>query len=289
MAIPSDFSISNLVTEGLKRGGITNPSSAQITNSTDYHFREVLKDIHLMAGGMSALVGTGIDTCVVGQSEYPWPTDAYAIRSVVMLDAPDTWRGTATAGGSSTITLASTLSESDALTLKGKWVVITGGTGVDQIQQIVGWDNSTKVATVGGTWTTTPTSGSTYAIANFHAKLWTDSKPYRHDLQDTPYGLGFPWYGSMMGRTIVLNQAPDRAYLLWWDYWYDLDRIDQAGSAFLRFIRDNASLIIAGVTTKVMARYDDDRFPNQLAIYNGMLANIAGGNSVLGQVLFNDV
>lgn len=288
MAIPSNFSIANLVTEGLKRGGITNPSSSQISNSTEYHFREILKDIHLFAGGLPELIGTGIDTCVIGQTDYPWPTDAYAIRSVSLLDAPDAWRGTATAGGSATITLASSLSESED-TVKGKWIVITGGTGVDQIRQITGWNNSTKVATVASAWTTTPASGSTYAIANYHMKVWGESKPLRHDLQEAPYGLAFPWYGSMVGRNIWLNQAPDRAYLLWWDYWYDLDRIDHAGTDFLRFIRDHANIVVEGIAAKVMARYDEDRFAGQLALYNALLANLAGGNSTVGQVLFHDV
>lgn len=289
MAIPSDFTIAQLVTEGLKRGGITNPSSSQITNSTDYHFREVLKDIHLLTGGLPELVGTGIDTCVVGQTDYPWPTDAHAIRSVVLLDAPDTYRDTASAGASTSITLVSTFSESDANVLKGKWIIITGGTGVDQIRQITGWNNSTKVATVASAWTTNPASGSTYAIATYHQKVWDNSKPFRHDLQEAPYGLAAPWYGSMVGRNVWLNQAPDRAYLLWWDYWYDLDRIDHAGTSFLRFIRDYNNIIIEGVAAKVMARYDDDRSQTQLAIYNGMLANLAGKNSTVGQVVFHDV
>ena len=289
MAVPSDFTIAQLVTQGLRRGGIVNPAAAQITESTDYHFREVLKNIHALTGGLPELVGTGVDTCVVGQTDYPWPTDAQAIRSVTLLDAPDAWRGTATAGASTTLTAAADLVEADTTVFKGKYITITGGTGVDQIRQIITWVNATKVVTVSTAWTINPASGSTYAIANDHCKLWDESKPFRHDLQAAPYGLGYPRYGSMLGRNIWLSQAPDRAYILWWDYWYDLDRIDHAGTNFLRFIRDHADLIVEGVAAKVMDRYDDDRATNQLAKYNGLLANLAGGNAVVSQVRFTDV
>lgn len=289
MAIPSDFTIAQLVTEGLKRGGISSPSSTQITDSTTIHFREVLKNIHNLTGGLPEFVGTGVDTCVIGQTEYPWPADAHSLRSLTLLDAPDDKRGTAQAGASASITLAASLSESDDLVFKGKQIVITGGTGVDQIRQLVSWNNTTKVAGIAGTWTTTPDSTSTYAVANYHRKLWEESKPYQHDLQLAPYGLTLPWYGSMVGRNVWLNQAPDRAYMLWWDYWYDLDRIDHAGTNFLRFIRDHEDLVIEGVAAKVMDRYDDDRATTQTVKYNGLLANLAGANAVVGHILFHDV
>ena len=288
MATLSAYTVANLVTEALKRGGIVNPTSAQITNSTDYHLREVTKDIHLFTGGAPQLTKLGVDTCVVGQSEYPWPTDALEIESVVLLDAPDDWRGTATAGGATSITLAAGLSVAEG-DIQGKRIVITGGTGVDQINQITAWNNSTKVATVVDTWTTNPASGSTYAIANYHLKVWSKSKPYAFDLQLAPYAQGYPEYGAMVGQEIWLNRAPDRAYMLWWSYWPDLDYLDVAGTPYLKFLRDHANVIIEGVAAKVMARYDDDRQGGQLAVYNALLANLAGKQARITQVQFNDV
>ena len=288
MAVPSDFTITQLVTQGLKRGGITNPASAQITEATDFFLREVTKDIHLFTGGVPELLTTGVDTCVIGQTAYPWPTAAEEIRSLVLLDGPDDWSGTATAGGATSITLASALSE-DQTTLRGKRIVITGGTGVDQINQIVAWNNSSKVATVADTWTTNPASGSTYTIANYQRKLFGKSKPYEFDIQVAPYGLGTPTYASMQGRYAWLNSAPDRTYLLWWDYYQDIDRIDQAGSPYLRFVRHYSNIVIEGVAAKAMDRYDDDRASTQLIKYNGMLANLAEDNSTVGQVNFTDV
>lgn len=277
-----------MVTEALRRGGIVNPSAAQITAATDFQLREVAKDIHLFAGPLPSLLTTAVDTCVIGQSDYPWPTDADSIRSLVLLEATDDFTGTAQAGGSTSITLAASFDQ-DEDEVRGKRVWIASGTGVDQINQITAYNNTTKVATVSTTWTTNPASGSAYRIATYHRKLWDRSKPFDHDLQESPYVTGLPRYATMLGRNVWLNQPPDRLYGLWFDYWQDIDRIDTAGSAYLRLIRDYFTIFLTGIAAKVMDRYDDDRAGGELAKYNALLANLAGENSTVSQVLYTDL
>lgn len=71
-------------------------------------------------------------------------------------------KGTATAGGSSTITLQTALG-ADSLAV-GSLIVITSGTGAGQVRIISAYVNSTQVVTVNRAWVTNPDSTSVYAI-----------------------------------------------------------------------------------------------------------------------------
>jgi hypothetical protein len=75
-----------------------------------------------------------------------------------------THRGTAQAGGASTVTLASGASATDD-TYNNSTVTITGGTGIGQTRTITDYVGSSRVATVDSAWTTTPDSTSTYDVS----------------------------------------------------------------------------------------------------------------------------
>lgn len=73
-------------------------------------------------------------------------------------------RGTAQSGSTSTtIKLASAASSDDDRYLGGV-VLITGGTGAGQINQITDYVGATRVASVSLTWATTPDNTSTYCV-----------------------------------------------------------------------------------------------------------------------------
>ena len=71
--------------------------------------------------------------------------------------------GTATAGNSTTITLA-VGSSSVSGYYAGATITITGGTGSGQTKTITAYDGSTRVATVNSAWTTNPNNTSVYSI-----------------------------------------------------------------------------------------------------------------------------
>ena len=73
--------------------------------------------------------------------------------------------GTAQAGGTNTITLASGESSTTGY-FNTYYVNIISGTGAGQVAQITAYNGSTKVATVASNWTTQPTSSSVYVITN---------------------------------------------------------------------------------------------------------------------------
>jgi hypothetical protein len=72
--------------------------------------------------------------------------------------------GTAQAGASSTITLASGASSSNGAYV-GMRIATTGGTGSGQERLIIGYVGSSKVATVDRAWATTPDATTVYSIA----------------------------------------------------------------------------------------------------------------------------
>lgn len=71
--------------------------------------------------------------------------------------------GTAQAGGANTITLDASASATNNI-YNNDLVAITGGTGLGQTQTIISYNGTTKVATIGKTWTTTPDNTSTFSI-----------------------------------------------------------------------------------------------------------------------------
>lgn len=71
--------------------------------------------------------------------------------------------GTAQGGGSDYITLAATASSQDGYYVD-KIIKITGGTGAGQYRKIIGYNGTTKVATMATAWDTTPDATSTYEI-----------------------------------------------------------------------------------------------------------------------------
>ena len=93
-----------------------------------------------------------------------------AVSGNVTLTASTTHHdsGTAQAGTSTTITLKSTASATDDIYV-GMYVNITGGTGSGQTRLIEDYVGSTKVATVGEAFTTTPNNTSTYTTTTFSA------------------------------------------------------------------------------------------------------------------------
>lgn len=271
MAVDSDLSITSLVTEALKAAGRVNPSATMISDATSLQFRMVKSDLAVRSGRHAALLDHSVTITTDGLQRYAWPTAAHEIQSVQILDGPDEWRGTAQTGTSTTLTLAADLDQSDATALKGKYLVTLGGTGSEQIRQITGWDNATKIATVDSAWSTTPDSTTTYLVASDHRHLWETDKTSVWNTNPIPGARGRAYTASMFGRQLWLDTTPDKAYVLWWNYWAHMDRLDNTGSVILSHIREHYSLWHQGLVSKLNQRYDEDRYQVELSVYNAML------------------
>jgi hypothetical protein len=288
MAVPTDPTTTTICTEALKIGGVLNPSSAQVTAAIDNQLADVKSDVRRVASRHPLLKTTAVQATVVGQSRYSQPADADAIQAIQIWDGPDTWRGTAQAGASTTLTFAASFNESTD-TVKGKFLVTTGGLGSAQYRQVTGYNNTTKVATVESAWTTTPDSTTTYLLVDTLRKLFDESKPYDWDYRLAPWGLSIPRHGALEGESLWLDYAPDKVYVLHWNYWADLDRLDESGTVFVKLLREWRSLWIQGVAAYTARRYDDDRFVPFITLYQAKLDALSPETCAVGQGRFTDV
>lgn len=290
MAIPSDPTVTSIVTEGIKRGGRTTPNSEQITSATEHQFREVKSDITQRSARHPSLETTICSASTANKSRYSWPTDADDIRSLKLVTSSvdGAWQGSlqATTGGSATLSASFNQSNED---VKGKFLFLLTGVGIGQVAQIIDYNNSTKVATIDTTWGTIPAAGNYYLIGLQHYKLYSFDKPWGYDILSNPHVAGIPRRAAPVGRDMWLEQPTGGIYALWWDYWSNLDRLDETGTVFIRHLRDCRSLWIQGVAVKTMQRYDEDRYQTELQVYMNMLDAYAGYSAGVGQVNFTDV
>jgi len=109
---------------------------------------------------------------------------------------------TAQAGASTTITLDASASATDSF-YNWNEIYITGGTGVGQVREILGYVGATKVATVRA-WTTNPDNTSTFAIRPA-ISVWDDITASHLTSGSTGSSLnaagsaGDPWATSLPG------------------------------------------------------------------------------------------
>jgi hypothetical protein len=293
MAIPSDPTVAQIVTEALKAGGRVSPSSTQITDATTHFLRQVKSDIAMTMGRADVLIAQRVSKVSIGVSRYAWPTDAMQIQAITLIDAPDTgyWNSTATAGAATTITLSASFDQSESDVL-GRFIFLLAGTGstaIDPFRQIIDYNNTTKVATVDASWTTNPASGTEYLIETGRYKLWEIDKPVEFNGLPAPWGSGRPFSASMVGREYWMDYAASRVMALWWDQWCHLDRIDEGGTMFIRHMRDYRSLWHQGMVVKTGQRFDEERYQLESSLYTNMLMAYGGGTADVGQVQYRDV
>lgn len=292
MPVPADPTIAEVVTEGLRRGGLVNPTAGQITDATSFQFREVKTDISTVVYRHPLLRTTASTSTIAGNSRATQPTDVDIVELVELIDiglgaegSSTGWKGTAQAGAADTITLAAGFNVTLEDNVKGRFIFTTGGTGANQYRQVTGYVNATKVATMNSNWTTTPGGSTTYLVAKDHYVLYDIARPIEtiHLARHAPWILLRPRAAQLINDTLWMDVAPDAIYALLWTYWASLDRLDDTGAVFTRFMREYRSLFIQGVAVKVMQRYDDDRYPQELGVYVSMLQALAGKSKLLNQ------
>ena len=274
MAVPSNPTVTSIVTQALKRATLRTPTTAMITEATDHALQEVKADIMLKAPTHPNLLITATTVTTRGQQRYATPEDFNVPQSITLLDGPDTWRGTAQGGSTSGIILAASFSASDD-DLAGKYILITSGTGIEEYRQILSYNDTTKTATVDLPWNSTPAATSTYLICSSYTQLWPQDTESEFDRIDTPTTIGVPRQATLAGQEFLLYPVPDKStYGLITRYWGDLSKLDEEGDVFVQLLREWRSIWIQGVAVKSMQRNDEDRYQMELGTYNFMLDSL---------------
>ncbi len=160
--------------------------------------------------------------------------------------------GTAQAGASTTITLASGASAVNDI-YNGQLIATTGGVGPDQANRITDYVGSTRVATVLATWVTTPDNTTTYEVT-----------------ADAPVNVE-QWRGS--GVSGAIAGQPD----------VSVKRISTFSSAATRLGRhwnavDFQSNVASGTSTTIV--FDDAVMSSVDGFYVGQIVMITGGTGL---------
>lgn len=271
MAIPSSPTLATLVAEGFKQAGQSSPDSALTTRGQDQWMEEVKNDIFIYSAKVQkklrSLYVVASTMCVIGKSRYALPTDYGGDLTLTILDGSHT--GTATGGASDSITLAATenISEADAL---GKNVLITSGTGVGSLSQIITYNTTTLIAAVSPNFETAPANGSGYMIVDNYRMLKPTSISDITALTD-PTASGKPIRYVITGDSdygeFIFDFAPDEKYGLQTRYYVDLSLTDLAGTLISTLYRKWRNLWIQKIKAMALLELNDKNAELELKKY----------------------
>ncbi len=262
MAAPTAPTLTIITTEGIKKAGYANVLASLLTRSQDEWMEEIKNDIWTLAKKIKSLYTTSFAVTTNGVEKYSYPTDYSSELALVLMTGNTT--GTAQAGSTTTITLASGNTATDLI---GKEIMILSGTGSAQINQITLYNSTTKVATVNDTWTA-PSTDSVYMIVDKYIDL-EQTPVWMHDSGRTSPERGEPTHffpiGDEDNGEFILFPTPFRSssdtngYGLRHKYYADLTRIDLASTLMTTVYRRWRSLFIQGVKAKCLEDLDDNR------------------------------
>lgn len=115
--------------------------------------------------GQARFIANYVGSTKTATVQRPWKTnpDNTTTFAITALTSNLLAEGLAQAGAASSVTLASSEPSTTDI-YKGLWVHIISGTGAGQARLIVGYNGTTKVATVDSAWATAPDSTSVYQM-----------------------------------------------------------------------------------------------------------------------------
>lgn len=271
MAIPYNPTISELCRTALRRAGQPAPSNGQIGEAISQQFQEVKNDIKLVAGTHPLLLANEVTVTIAGVQSYSQPSKANVVKSVLLYDGPSSWRGTLTAGNTTSLGFPSAIDSVVSSTdMVGKTVFTLSGTGSLQWAYIYNYTSAT--ALVSPTLATAASTDTVIQVCNYKEELYDSSKQVINYLNYN-FGVDRPIVGAMQGETFWLNCPPDKIYPLLWTYYKDIDQMDETDTDGLwtKILREWRSVFIEGVTAKSMVLYDDTRQYDHMRVYQFML------------------
>jgi hypothetical protein len=271
MSAPTPPTAATIVSEALSKAGESSPSSA-LTTRGNLWLEEIKNDIALRTKTLKSLQKTRGLVFNKGQSTYSMPSDfaGQGEISISILDGSNT--GVLQTATSTTATLASSFSATEDFMI-GKEILITSGTGVYQISQVTGWDNSTKIATVVA-WGTTPAALDGYLVIETYRDLrqgpvWNYDRNLYTMIKQKPFEF-FPT-GDVDYGEFILDCPPDKAYGGMIRYYVDIMTVDLASTLISTIYQKYRNVWIQGVYARRLQDIDDDRAPKEMQSYYNLL------------------
>lgn len=268
MSIAADPTVSTIVTDALKHAGIYNPSTAQVTEMTNGGLQTVKSELWAVST-RDRLIETSVMVILpIGSGQVDTPADFDHEIALDVYSCADSMAFIATAGGASTITAAATFS-ADISSIRGMYLFTTSGTGSGQYRQITAYDDTTKILTVTPAWAVNPAVATTAFVGHLRRRLvqhdpdgWSSSINYPNTGYPTRYRIvGVSALNTDM-PAIEVSPVPNTAnYALILTYGPNLTRLDEAGTLFVKHLRERRLFWIQGLVAQAMRRYDEARYP----------------------------
>jgi hypothetical protein len=282
MAVVTNPTVAEIIIQGMSEAGqysVTTAQSAYLSFKAN-QWETIKAEIWNACRTDRMLEGLACRVVPAGLSDITEPDDFDSEIKVELFWCADEYRGTAQAGTSTTITLASDFSTEED-DIKGRRIFITDGAGENAQRLISAYNNTTKVLTVSEAWPTStgnPNSTSEYVIG-----MQSEVLP-RRDYDYVSKPLGRPRQYSRRNWQIELAPAADENYPILLPYRQNLTLMDEADSVFIAHLRRRRHLWIQGVKVKTMAKFDDDRRAAEEQIWERMLAQYGAQSVVYTQM-----
>lgn len=281
MAVPDNPTVSEIIIQGMQEAGqytVTTAQSAYLSFKAN-QWETIKAEIWNACQTDRFLEGLSCRVISEGSTEIIEPDDFDSEINVQLFWCADEYRGTAQAGSSTTITLASSFS-ADEDDIKGRRIFITDGAGKNAQRVINAYNDTTKVVTV-ETW---PTSGSNPNSTSEYVIGMQSEKLVRRDYEYFSKQTGRPRQYSRRNWNIELAPTADEDYPVLLTYRANLTLMDEASDQFITHLRRRRHLWIQGVKVKTMAKFDDERRPLEEQIWERMLAQYSAQNVVYTQM-----
>jgi hypothetical protein len=220
-----------------------------------------------------------VQITTIGQQKYDFASDFDEVINISILDGDH--RDTAQGGGNLTITLAADedATEDDVV---GKYILITGGTGANELRQAVAYNTTTNQATVDRVWDTNPDATSTYLIVNQITEIDPDTIDSLGSLGSTT-STGKPtMYARItegVNNRFILDKPADLAtYGLLIRYYANIHKIDldnTVNTLIDKIYQNWQGVLKQGIYTKALENnVDESRYAKAKPEYEQMLTNL---------------
>lgn len=273
MAVPSNPLLADLVSEGLKQAGESNPAASLVTRATSEWIEEIKNDIWHLAKKPKILHVTAYTIFPVGQSRYAYPSDYSSDLNLTLLSGTN--QGIAQTGSVSSITLAST--DTSGSNIIGKEILMMSGISAGSYAQITAYNTTSKVASIVPNFSTAPISGDTYMIVDIEYPI--EIRPiFDWDARIKLIAPMLPQYAYPVGDDqegyFVLNAPPNTTYGARLRYYADITLIDTSSTLMSVIYRKWRNIFVEGIRAKKLLDEDDDRADDSTSKYRQNLMNL---------------
>lgn len=269
MSFPSTPTWTTTISAAMIAAGRLNVSYTQVSEMAARGAQDIKTELWDASRYDYILASETLVLVTTGNSVFTLPPNFDSAYSLRVYDGV---RGRAQAGGADAVTLASADTTADE-GYAGWYVFTLANTGSGQYRQIDRYTESTKIASVTNAWTA-PGATTDYLIGQ---RWW----PIQRDDDATAFSSrwGRPTSYRITGNSLTVWPPPDHVYPILMVYGPNLTRLDETETIFIKWLRERVALVKQGIKVQTMFLFDDDRYEQQLAIWETMKARYAMANN----------